>query len=256
MALWESVRPHIHLLPQPLDVVVLKEDRDGGLHLVAVAAKAHSAAGARNRPWDARPLASAVGNETISYWWKPWRGAERVVVGPRTGFPALSFEQVNPELAAVIRAEAVSSLGDVTGWVVWDLYGGVGETAALLAERGAAVWSVDSDRAAQEWGMKKKRSGVRHVRDRVENVLGKLPKPRAVVVNPPRAGLTQPVAAWLDTWGSKQPGVRLAYVSCDPATLSRDLARMPSFSLERLRAFDIFPQTSHIESLAVLQACT
>ena len=256
MALWESVRPHGHLLPQPLDVVVLKEDREGGLHLVAVAAKPHHADGAGNRPWDARPLARAVGDATISYWWKPWRGAERVVAGPRTGFPALSFEQVNPELAAVIRAEAVNSLGDITGCIVWDLYGGVGETAALLAERGATVWSVDSDRSAKEWAVREKRSGVRHVSDRVENVLGKLPKPGAVVVNPPRAGLTEPVAAWLDAWGSKQPGVRLAYVSCDPATLSRDLTRMPSFSLERLKAFDVFPQTSHIESLAVLQAST
>ena len=47
---------------------------------------------------------------------------------------------------------------------------------------------------------------------------------------------------------------RLSYVSCDPATLARDVARMPSLRLAAVTAYDLFPQTSHVEILAVLEA--
>ena len=46
----------------------------------------------------------------------------------------------------------------------------------------------------------------------------------------------------------------MCYVSCDPATLARDLTRLPAFALAKVRAYDLFPQTSHVETLAVLQA--
>ena len=247
MGLWTAVRSHLHLLPQLLLSVVLKEDRDGGLHLIVSVDKGTT------QPWDATPLADAVGDATVSYWWRPWAGAARVVAGPKTGFPATAFEQVNPELAAVVRQQAVDSLGDVKGAVVWDLYGGVGDTATLLALRGAEVWSVDSDRAATRWARQRTHARLRLITDRVEMVLGRLPLPTRVIVNPPRAGLAASVTAWLEGWAGRQPGARLVYVSCDPATLARDLARMPSFRLQRVTAFDLFPQTSHVEALAVME---
>jgi 23S rRNA (uracil1939-C5)-methyltransferase len=46
---------------------------------------------------------------------------------------------------------------------------------------------------------------------------------------------------------------RLVYISCDPATLARDLERLPTFSLRGLQAFDLFPQTTHVESVAMLE---
>src|SRR5205814_9268765 len=83
--------------------------------------------------------------------WQPVEGAGRVVAGPATGFPATAFEQVNPEMGAIARQWAVEQLGDVRGAVVWDLYGGIGDTAVELAERGAQVVSVDADEKAIDW---------------------------------------------------------------------------------------------------------
>jgi 23S rRNA (uracil1939-C5)-methyltransferase len=245
MRLWRTLRRHAELFPPECTAVTLTEDRDGGLHVVM--------AGGRE-VWDAGPLTEVLGNQALSCWWQPDRGAARVVAGPRTGYPPMAFEQSNPELAQVIREEAAAGLGDVGGARVWDLYGGVGDTAQLLAAAGAQVWSVDVDRAAKAWAERGHHPQVHHLAGRVEDVLPQLPKPDAVVVNPPRAGLSLPVASHLNRWASGGPGRRLAYVSCDPATLARDISRMGSFGLEGVRAYDLFPQTSHVESLAVLES--
>jgi len=246
MRLWLAVREHRALLPPSLEEVVLREDREGGLHVVA-------AGGAE--PWNAGPLAGAVGLEGVAYWWRPRRGAARVVAGARSGFPVLAFEQVNPVLAARIRQDAVAELGEVQGEIVWDLYGGVGDTARLLAARGARVFSVDRDRTAIAWarGRTGSEGAITWVAGPVEESLHRLPEPAAVVVNPPRAGLAARVSAPLQRWGTSRPHARLCYVSCDPATLARDLSRLPAFALARVRAYDLFPHTGHVESLAVLR---
>ena len=256
MELWSAVRPHTQLLPRSLQSLVLRQDREGFRHVVATGSRPFETDRRDTGPWDASPLAQAVGDATISYWWVPWRGAGRVVAGPTSGFPALAFEQTNQDLAARIREEAAVSLGDVAQKVVWDLYGGVGDTASLLSARGAEVWTVDSDREAKDWADRRKEPRVRRLVDRVENALRSLPAPEAVIVNPPRTGLAAPVTVWLDKWASATPGVRLAYVSCDAATLSRDVARMPSLILRSVTAFDLFPQTSHVETLAVLESAS
>jgi len=72
-------------------------------------------------------------------------GAARVVAGPATGFPATAFEHVKRGNGHHHRRWAVEQLGDVRSQTVWDLYGGIGDTAALLVERGASVVSVDVD---------------------------------------------------------------------------------------------------------------
>jgi len=245
--LWSALRNHLGLLPAALEELVLREDRAGGLHLVA-------AGGAE--PWDAAPLAAAAGVAGVAYWWRPRGGAARIVAGARTGFPALAFEQVNPELAVRIRQDALQDLGDVGGKIVWDLYGGVGDAARLLAAGGARVFSVDRDRSAIEWarGWAGAGTDITWFEGLVEETLHRLPEPDAVLVNPPRAGLVARVSAALQAWGESRPGARLCYVSCDPATLARDLTRLPAFALAKVRAYDLFPQTSHVETLAVLQA--
>jgi 23S rRNA (uracil1939-C5)-methyltransferase len=73
-----------------------------------------------------------------------------------------------------------------------------------------------------------------------------------VVLNPPRTGLPAAVREWLGELLSSRP-VRVAYISCDPATLARDLKDIGCRSIRTLRAYDLFPQTSHVETLAIVE---
>ena len=83
---------------------------------------------------------------------------------------------------------------------------------------------------------------------RVEDVLPKLQPADVVIVNPPRAGLSAEVAHHL----TSSPPHRFVYVSCDPATLARDLQRVAPGGRLTVRSFDMFPQTSHVETLALV----
>ena len=251
MQLWRRLRERRSLLPHSFTGVMLREDRDGGLHAVVEASD--------QRAWDAAPLAKALGEPAVHVWWRPRGGAPRVVAGPQRGFPAVAFEQVYPAFGQQIREEAVAALGDLSGKVVWDLYAGVGDTAELLAAGGARVWSVDADRQAVEWARAHEEASgaggpIQRITGRVEEALPRLPLPYAVVANPPRGGLARSVSESLQAWAEGQPGALVCYVSCDPATLARDMARMPALSMRAVTAYDLFPQTSHVETLAVLEA--
>jgi len=186
----------------------------------------------------------------IVCWWHPVDGAARVVAGPATGFPATAFEQVNPGMGMITRRWAVEQLGDVRSQTVWDLYGGIGDTAALLVERGATVVSVDADEKAVSWG-RARLPAARFIAAKAEDVLPSLPPPHAVVLNPPRAGLHWDVSLRL----TSEPVPKIVYISCDPATLARDLQRLNvNYVVKDVRAFDLFPQTAHVETVAVLEA--
>ncbi|MGE5800670.1 MAG: class I SAM-dependent RNA methyltransferase [Gemmatimonadota bacterium] len=247
MALWRELRPRLALLPQPLTRLTLRLDRDERRHIIAESA---------GEPWLNAPElqralagAGAVNGDVVC-WWQPVDGAARVVAGPATGFPATAFEQVNPGMGMLTRQWAVAQLGDVKGQMVWDLYGGIGDTAALLVERGASVVSVDADEQAVSWG-RERLPAARFIAARAEDVLPSLPPPHAVVVNPPRGGLHWDVSLKL----TSEPVAKLVYISCDPATLARDLSRLNvNYVVRAVRAFDLFPQTAHVETVAVLEA--
>ena len=85
---------------------------------------------------------------------------------------------------------------------------------------------------------------------RVEDVLGDHLPADVVLVNPPRTGLHERVSDLLEKHPS--PPRAIVYVSCDPATLARDLARMPRYRIASIRAFDMFPQTAHVETVCEL----
>ncbi len=245
MALWRELRPKLALLPEELTRLTLRLDREARRHIIAESA---------GEPWLnadelRRALQGAVDGEVVC-WWQPVDGAARVMAGPATGFPATAFEQVNPGMGMLTRRWAVDQLGDVRGQTVWDLYGGIGDTAALLVERGANVVSVDADEKAAMWG-RDRLPAARFIAARAEDVLPSLPVPHAVVVNPPRAGLHWDVSLRL----TAEPVPKLVYVSRDPATLARDLQRLNvNYQVTGVRAFDLFPQTAHVETVAVLEA--
>src|SRR2546425_10988222 len=86
-------------------------------------------------------------------------------------------------MGTIARGWAVEQLGDVRGAVVWDLYGGIGDTAVALAERGAQVVSVDADEKAIDWARRREvPRPVRFIAGKAEDVLPTLPEPSAVVV--------------------------------------------------------------------------
>ncbi len=250
MDLWQAVSRARRALPSALSALVLREDREGGRHVVVESPA--------TRGWDAGALARKVGDAEVSYWWRPPRGAARVVAGPRTGFPVLAFEQVHPALADRIRHDAVSALGDVAGDVVWDLYGGSGDASRAIAARGGEVWMVEADRSAVQWGRTRahrweRGEAIRWEWGRAENRVSGLPEPAAAIVNPPRTGLHSRVAEALERRASEGRRFTLVYVSCDPASLARDLRRMPHLMPRLVRAYDLFPQTAHVETVAVLE---
>lgn len=247
VGLWQAVRASRHLLPARLLHVVLRLDRSGGRHLVVETKGA--------APWPRaaelhRRIADAGHPATL--WLRPEGGAARVVSGNGDAFPATVFEQVHPVMGDRTRAHAVDVLGDVSGATVWDLYAGIGETTNALLRKGASVESVEADRRAVQHaeasGSAPADRARRHAA-RVEDAVGGLRPASAVVTNPPRTGMHERVTAALDRSGAR----RIAYVSCDPATLARDIRRLPAYRLAGLRAFDLFPQTAHVESVAVLE---
>lgn len=244
--LWSALRARRDLLPRNTVKVVLRVDRQGGRHVLVRVKGAQVWIGARETGEHLeRAGAPAV------LWWQPEGGAPRTVFGAREAFPAMVFEQVHPGMGDRVREYAVASLGPVSGEHVWDLYAGIGETTRSLAAAGASVESVESDRRAvalaEERGPHEK--VTRHA-GLVEDLLPALRPAAAVIVNPPRAGLGEEVTSRL----SAQPPDHLVYVSCDPATLGRDIARLGSaYRVRDLRSFDLFPQTAHVETVVRLE---
>ena len=131
-----------------------------------------------------------------------------------------------------------------------DAYAGLGETALELARRGLTVTAIELDADAAAWSRTRLPPGSQSIAGRVEDVLGPALPADVVILNPPRAGVDRRVAEILD---SARPAPRtVIYVSCDPATLARDVARMPAYRIASIESFDMFPQTAHVETVCEL----
>jgi 23S rRNA (uracil1939-C5)-methyltransferase len=243
MTLWQPVRKLRHLLPTALEQIVLRLDRSGGRHLLLRVGKGEVWSGAKRL---LREMEGMGARATI--WWQPEGGAARAVAGSGEAYPATVFEQVHPEMGDRVRDFAVQQLGDARGRRVWDLYAGIGETTEKLVNGGATVESVESDRRAVAEAEMKGPAARRHT-GRVEDLLRELKAPDLVIANPPRTGMDARVTVELERLLPR----RLVYISCDPATLARDLQRLPTFQLKLVQAFDLFPQTTHVETVAVLE---
>lgn len=162
------------------------------------------------------------------------------------------FLQVNRLAAERLEAHVLALAGDVAGRTVVDAYCGIGLHAERLAARGARVTGLELDAHAVA-DAQRRAPAARFIAARVEDALPDALPADLVVLNPPRAGIAVAAADAL----LAQPPARLIYVSCDPATLARDLKRLaPAFALRSIRCFDLFPQTAHVETAAELSCST
>jgi 23S rRNA (uracil1939-C5)-methyltransferase len=243
MDLWQIVRGLRRLLPTHLEQLILRLDRNGSCHLILRVGAGEVWSGAEKL---GRELQRRGAQPIL--WYQPSDGVPRAVAGADEAFPATVFEQVHPAMGDQVRDFAVQQLGGVSGRKVWDLYAGIGETTVQLVARGAAVESVELDRRAVAEAERRGPAARRHS-GRVEDLLAELKRPDLVITNPPRTGMDERVTAELERLRPR----RLVYISCDPATLARDLHRLKNFRLVLAQAFDLFPQTTHVETVAVLE---
>ncbi len=224
------------------DRLLLRRDQAGHAHLVLEG-------GPGTGRWSGGAAIQARLGAGVTVWERRRPGRPRRVVGAGEHVAATVFEQVNPPMAALVRDEALAGAGDVAGRLVWDLYAGMGETTRRLAELGAQVESVEWDREAVALAEALGPTGPRRLARDVAEALPLLTAPAVVLTNPPRTGMAAPVCDALAASAAE----RIVYVSCDPATLARDIRRLgPRWQVSSVRAFDQFPQTAHLELVAVL----
>ena len=136
---------------------------------------------------------------------------------------------------------------------VADLYCGVGLFAVPLAARGARVLAVEADRSSLadlSGNVDRWKTSVEIWRGAIEDCLRRPPlaHPSAVIVDPPRTGMSAEALDRLAAWSPPH----IVYVSCDPATLARDSARLAGhgYRLLSLEGLDLFPNTPHVEAIA------
>jgi 23S rRNA (uracil1939-C5)-methyltransferase len=182
--------------------------------------------------------------------------ARQRIAGVNYGFGARTFFQSNRLLVEeLVRAVAAGR----SGKLAVDLYAGVGLFSLQLAQSFEQVCAVEGNRLAATHGVENARAnGLANVR--YENVsveawlkykAAEQPRPELVVLDPPRAGVGATVIERLAALAPPQ----LVYVSCDPATLARDLRMLTAYGygIAAITAFDMFPQTFHIETVVELQ---
>lgn len=188
-----------------------------------------------------------------------FRGTGRVVrraAGRSWELPAHGFWQVHPAAADALARLVADWSGAPCGGTAWDLYGGVGLFASVLAGQVGATGSVtvvEASRRAVADGAAALAdlAQVSFITGPVEQSLAELPgRPDVVVLDPPRRGAGRAVAAAV---ADRRP-VRIVHLACDPAALARDVAAYleGGYRLLAIQALDAFPMTHHVECVAVL----
>jgi 23S rRNA (uracil1939-C5)-methyltransferase len=172
---------------------------------------------------------------------------------------AQAFLQTNTEAAASLY-KAITQLGDFTGQeTVWDLYCGAGSIALSVAPHVSRVVGFELIEAAvHDAYINCRLNGLDNcqflagdLKERIRQTRGATsqPPPDVVITDPPRAGMHPQVVQTLLALSPR----RLIYVSCNPATLARDLALLQDhYDILSIQPFDFFPHTSHIECVAHL----
>ncbi|MEO7456511.1 MAG: TRAM domain-containing protein [Gemmatimonadaceae bacterium] len=184
-------------------------------------------------------------------WWRPERGRmRRLATRALESESGASFVQINARVAARLKTHVVERVRAYAPRRVVDAYAGAGDTALAIAASGSIVAAIELDAEAVARFAGQLRAPSSAIVGKVEDHLARALPADVVLLNPPRGGVDAAVTAALQD-------VRFApraiiYVSCDPATLARDVARMPRYRLASVRAYDMFPQTAHVETVCEL----
>jgi 23S rRNA (uracil1939-C5)-methyltransferase len=203
--------------------------------------------------WAARDQFAKAVPSISAVWWEPAEDKPRRLLYDKRAdrSPSASFAQVNAEMADLLRAYVLEKARSYAPRSAVDAYSGAGHTAIALSKEGVSVTAIELDADASEWSASRLTAPSRALRGRVEEELPAALPADLVILNPPRAGVDARVTETLEAEASRLRGV--IYISCNPATLARDLSRLPSYRIESLHAFDMFPQTAHVETVCELR---
>jgi 23S rRNA (uracil1939-C5)-methyltransferase len=170
-----------------------------------------------------------------------------------------AFFQTNTEMAERLYGIAAEMAGLTGGERVFDLFCGIGTLGLSLASRAGEVWSVeivpeaivDADENARRNGIENARFRTGDARKEIRPLLEGAGRPDVVVVDPPRAGLSKKIVRRL----IECEAPRIVYVSCNPTTLAPNAAQLAEagYRVRRVKPVDMFPQTPHIECVALLE---
>jgi 23S rRNA (uracil1939-C5)-methyltransferase len=181
------------------------------------------------------------------------------LAGLRFRISPTAFFQTNTSMAERLYAIAAdyAALGGTEQ--VFDLYSGIGTIALILARSAGEVWGLEAvPEAVADAAENARLNGIDNARFvAAEARLGLRPlieqagQPDVVILDPPRAGLSSKVVRRVIGCGAR----RIVYVSCNPTTLAPNAAQLrdAGYTLQRVRPVDMFPQTPHVECVAVLE---
>ncbi len=220
------------------------------------------ASGARAIPESARTIHAAAGDADTALVFADESGGSiggesavtQDIAGLRVTSDARGFFQANRPLLGELVERATKG---VPGTLAFDLYAGAGTFSLPLARRFDLVMAIEEDaRAVEHLRANALRSGRTGIQPHASDVgkwlaLGRKLGPEFVLLDPPRTGAGPAVVDALAAIAA--PEIR--YVSCDPATLARDLRGFidQGYRVESLALFDLFPQTLHVETVATLR---
>jgi 23S rRNA (uracil1939-C5)-methyltransferase len=170
-----------------------------------------------------------------------------------------AFFQTNTEMAERLYAVVAEFAGLSGSERVFDLYCGIGTIGLTLAAGAGEVWGLeivpeaiaDAERNAERNKIENAHFLAANARTGVRPLIEKAGKPDVVVIDPPRAGLSQKIVRRI----LECEAPKIVYVSCNPTTLAPNAAQLTEagYRLSRVRPVDMFPQTPHIECVALFE---
>jgi 23S rRNA (uracil1939-C5)-methyltransferase len=170
-----------------------------------------------------------------------------------------AFFQTNTEMAERLYAVAAEYAGLTGSERLFDLYCGIGTIGLTMAGQAGEVWGLeivpeaitDAERNARHNKIENAHFVAANARTGTRDLVEKAGKPDVVVIDPPRAGLSQKIVRRVLECEAK----RIVYVSCNPTTLAPNAAQLveAGYRLRRVRPVDMFPQTPHIECVALFE---